>query len=134
VPVPADQLQCGVHPPLFYAARDELPPAGVTFHRWRWCSGKPRNAGLPGILVPLFPTWRSTIRCRPRFARRSRLAGVAEASLVAGIDGLLGAQLCGAAVALASPSRARRDRRLPLRTGAADSGRRNECASGNGVR
>ena len=37
----SDQLQCGVHPPLFYAARDELPPAGVAFtplqHK---CSGK----------------------------------------------------------------------------------------------
>ena len=40
-----DQLQCGVHPPLYYTARDELPPSGVTFTPLQHnCSGK--HAGM----------------------------------------------------------------------------------------
>jgi len=35
------QLLCGVHPPLYYAANDELPPAGAKFSTLHHnCSGK----------------------------------------------------------------------------------------------
>src|SRR5439155_19298219 len=37
---PAD-LQCGIHPPLYYTAREEPPPAGVRFTSLHHnCSGK----------------------------------------------------------------------------------------------
>jgi L-asparaginase II len=86
-----DQLQCGVHPPLFYAARDELPPAGVSFTVLQHnCSGKHagmlaycRHCGLPTETYlsrdhPLQSAIRQAV---------AHLTGVAEASLVGGIDG-----------------------------------------------
>jgi len=86
-----DQLQCGVHPPLFYAARDELPPAGVTFTPLQHnCSGKHtgmlaycRRCGLPTETYLAFDhPLQSAIRQAVAY-----LTGVAESSLVAGIDG-----------------------------------------------
>jgi len=86
-----DQLQCGVHPPLFYAARDELPPAGVTFTPLQHnCSGKHtgmlaycRHCGLP---TETYLTFDHPLQVAIRQAV-AHLAGVAESSLVAGIDG-----------------------------------------------
>jgi L-asparaginase II len=85
------QLQCGIHPPLFYAARDELPPAGVKFTPLQHnCSGKHsgmlaycRQCELPldsylAFDHPLQQAIRTAV---------AHLTGVAEASLVAGIDG-----------------------------------------------
>ena len=62
--------------------------------RSRRCSTIAR-ASTPGcwpiagiVAYRLRPTWRSTIRCSRRFAQAvAHLTGVAEASLVAGIDG-----------------------------------------------
>ena len=86
-----DQLQCGVHPPLFYAARDELPPAGVAFSPLQHnCSGKHtgmlaycRHCGLPTETYlsfdhPLQNAIRQVV---------AHLTGVAETSLLAGVDG-----------------------------------------------
>jgi len=86
-----EQLQCGVHPPLFYAARDELPPAGVVFTALQHnCSGKHtgmlaycRHCGLPAETYldfdhPLQRAIRASV---------AHLTGVAESRLVAGIDG-----------------------------------------------
>jgi L-asparaginase II len=87
----ADQLQCGIHPPLFYAARDELPPAGVAFSPLQHnCSGKHtgmlaycRHCGVPTETYlsfdhPLQKAIREAV---------AHLTGVAEPSLIAGIDG-----------------------------------------------
>lgn len=86
-----DQLQCGVHPPLFYAAREELPPPGVAFTPLQHnCSGKHtgmlaycRHCGLPtesylAFDHPLQQAIRQAV---------AHCTGVAEASLAAGIDG-----------------------------------------------
>jgi L-asparaginase II len=86
-----DDLQCGVHPPLFYAARDELPPAGVKFSPLQHnCSGKHsgmlaccRQRALPidsylAFDHPLQKDIRSAV---------AYMTGVAEGALVAGIDG-----------------------------------------------
>ncbi|MGH8851979.1 MAG: asparaginase [Casimicrobiaceae bacterium] len=85
------QLQCGVHPPLFYAAHDELPPSGVVFSALQHnCSGKHsgmlaycRHCGLPTESYLAFdhPAQRAI---RQAIAH---LTGIAEASLIAGIDG-----------------------------------------------
>ena len=85
------ELQCGVHPPLFYAARDELPPAGVAFTSLQHnCSGKHagmlaycRHCGLPAetYLSPDHPL-QGEIR-----QAVAHMTGVAESSLVGGIDG-----------------------------------------------
>jgi L-asparaginase II len=84
-------LQCGVHPPLFYTVREELPPAGVKFTPLHHnCSGKhagmlaycsQRELPLDSYLAfehPLQQAIRSTV---------AHLTGVAESALVAGIDG-----------------------------------------------
>jgi L-asparaginase II len=86
-----DDLQCGVHPPLFYAARDELPPSGVKFSPLQHnCSGKHsgmlaccRQRALPidsylAFDHPLQKDIRSAV---------AHMTGVAEGALVAGIDG-----------------------------------------------
>jgi L-asparaginase II len=88
--IPAD-LQCGTHPPLFYTARDELPPAGVTFTPLHHnCSGKHagmlaycRLCGLPiesylGFDHPLQQAIRAAV---------AHLTEVPEPELVAGVDG-----------------------------------------------
>ncbi len=86
-----DQLQCGVHPPLFYAAHDELPPSGVAFTVLQHnCSGKHsgmlaycRHCGLPTESYLAFdhPLQRAIRQAV------AHLTGVAESSLIAGIDG-----------------------------------------------
>ncbi len=86
-----DDLQCGVHPPLFYAVREELPPAGVRFTPLQHnCSGKHsgmlaycRLCGLPSASYldfdhPLQQAIRAAV---------AHLTGVPEKALVAGIDG-----------------------------------------------
>ena len=87
----ADDLQCGVHPPLFLAAREELPPAGARFTTLQHnCSGKHtgmlaycRQCGLPLESYLAFDhVLQKEIRCAV-----SHMTGVAEQSLVAGIDG-----------------------------------------------
>ena len=86
-----EELQCGVHPPLFYVARDELPPAGVAFSPLQHnCSGKHsgmlaycRHCGLPTetYLARDHPLQQAIRQAA------AHLTGVAESSLVAGIDG-----------------------------------------------
>jgi len=86
-----DQLQCGVHPPLYYTAREELPPSGVKFTPLQHnCSGKHAgmlawcrhcDAPIDSYLAfdhPLQQAIRKAV---------AHLTGVAEADLVAGIDG-----------------------------------------------
>lgn len=86
-----EQLQCGVHPPLFYAAREELPPPGAKFSPLQHnCSGKHsgmlaycRQHGLPldtylAFDHPLQQAIRSAV---------AATTGLAEGALVAGIDG-----------------------------------------------
>ncbi len=86
-----EQLQCGVHPPLFYAAREELPPAGATFTPLQHnCSGKhsgmlaycrQHDLALDSYLAfdhPLQQAIRTAV---------AYMAGVEERALVAGIDG-----------------------------------------------
>jgi L-asparaginase II len=87
----ADQLQCGVHPPLYYTARDELPPADVVFTPLQHnCSGKHSgmlawcrqcNAPVDSYLAfdhPLQQAIRGAV---------AHMTGVGERDLVAGIDG-----------------------------------------------
>jgi len=86
-----DQLQCGVHPPLYYTAREELPPSAAVFTTLHHnCSGKHAGmlaycrqcaAPLDSYLVfdhPLQQAIRKAV---------AHLTGVREAELVAGIDG-----------------------------------------------
>lgn len=86
-----DDLQCGVHPPLFYAAKDELPPAGARFSPLQHnCSGKHagmlaycRLCGLPtGSYLDFNHPLQQAIRHAVAY-----MTGVAEDALVAGIDG-----------------------------------------------
>jgi L-asparaginase II len=86
-----EQLQCGVHPPLFYAAREELPPAGVQFTPLQHnCSGK--HSGMLAYCrqhdLPLdsYLAFDHPLQLAIR-AAVARLTGVAEDALVAGIDG-----------------------------------------------
>ena len=87
----ADDLQCGIHPPLYYTATDELPPAGARFTPLQHnCSGKHtgmlaycRLCGLPTASYldfehPLQQSIRQAV---------AYMTGVAEKELVAGIDG-----------------------------------------------
>ena len=86
-----DQLQCGVHPPLYYTAREELPPAGAKFTALHHnCSGK-HSGMLAYCKLCELPTdsylafdhpLQQAIR-----AAVSRLTDVSEGELVAGIDG-----------------------------------------------
>jgi L-asparaginase II len=87
---PAD-LQCGVHPPLFYAAREELPPAGVRFTPLQHnCSGKHsgmlaycRLCGLPTSSYLEFDhPLQQAIRAAVAY-----MTDVPEKALVSGIDG-----------------------------------------------
>ena len=87
---PAD-LQCGVHPPLFYTAREELPPAEAKFTTLHHnCSGK--HAGMLAYCrlcdlpiesyVALEHPLQQAIR-----AAVANFTGVPENELIAGIDG-----------------------------------------------
>jgi L-asparaginase II len=86
-----DQLQCGVHPPVFYSVRGEHPPAGATFTPLQHnCSGKHsgmlaycRLCGLPtGSYLAFEHPLQQAIRVAV-----SHLAEVPEATLVPMIDG-----------------------------------------------
>lgn len=86
-----DQLQCGVHPPLYYTAREELPPSGVKFSVLQHnCSGKHagmlawcRHCGAP---VETYLAFDHPLQQAIRQAV-AHLTGVAERDLIAGIDG-----------------------------------------------
>jgi L-asparaginase II len=87
---PAD-LQCGVHPPLFYTAKDELPPAGAKFTTLHHnCSGK--HAGmlaycrLCGVPIETYLELEHPLQQAIRSAV-AHLTGVPERELVAGTDG-----------------------------------------------
>ena len=87
----AEQLQCGVHPPLYYAAHEELPPSGVKFTTLHHnCSGK--HAGMLAYCrmcaVPL-DTYLAFDHPLQKAIREgvAHFTGVAEDALVAGIDG-----------------------------------------------
>jgi L-asparaginase II len=86
-----EQLLCGVHPPLYYAANDELPPAGARFSTLHHnCSGKHtgmlaycRQCSLPldayvAVDHPLQQAIRTAV---------AHLTGVAEHELVGVVDG-----------------------------------------------
>ncbi|HXX82388.1 MAG TPA: asparaginase [Casimicrobiaceae bacterium] len=87
----AEDLQCGVHPPLYYTAHEELPPAGAKFSPLHHnCSGKHagmlaycRLCGLPSESYLAFdhPLQRAIRQAV------AHLTGVQESALVAGIDG-----------------------------------------------
>ena len=86
-----DLLQCGVHPPLYYTAHEELPPSGVAFTALQHnCSGK--HAGmlaycrLCGAPVETYLAFDHPLQQAIRSAV-AHLTGVAERDLVAGIDG-----------------------------------------------
>jgi L-asparaginase II len=86
-----DQLQCGVHPPLYYTAREQLPPSGVQFSVLQHnCSGK--HAGMLAWCrhceAPL-ETYLAFDHPLQQAIRQAvaHLTGVAERDLVAGIDG-----------------------------------------------
>jgi L-asparaginase II len=86
-----DQLQCGVHPPLYYTTREELPPAGAKFTALHHnCSGK-HSGMLAYCRLHDLPTESYLAFDHPlQHAIRvavAYLAAVPEAELVAGIDG-----------------------------------------------
>jgi L-asparaginase II len=86
-----DDLQCGVHPPLFYTAREELPPAGVKFTALHHnCSGKHSGmlayCKLCGQPTASYLAFDHPLQAAIRTAV-SRLTDVPEADLVAGVDG-----------------------------------------------
>jgi len=87
----AEDLQCGVHPPLFYTVREELPPADARFTPLQHnCSGKHagmlaycRLCGHPtGSYLEFHHPLQQAIRTAVAY-----MTGVAEDTLVAGIDG-----------------------------------------------
>jgi L-asparaginase II len=86
-----DQLQCGVHPPLYYPAREELPPSGVKFTPLQHnCSGK--HAGMLAWCRHCDAPFDSYLAFDHPLQQAIRkavahLTGVAEPDLVAGIDG-----------------------------------------------
>ena len=87
---PAD-LQCGIHPPMFYTATDEVPPVDAKFTALHHnCSGKHtgmlaycRMCGLP---TESYLDFEHPLQQAIRVAV-AHLTGVAEQDLVAGIDG-----------------------------------------------
>ena len=87
----ADDLQCGVHPPLFYTVRDELPPAGARFTPLQHnCSGK--HAGMLAYCRLCGEPTSSYLEFQHPLQQAIRAAvaymtGVAEEALVAGVDG-----------------------------------------------
>ena len=86
-----DDLQCGAHPPLFYSARQELPPAGASFTPLHHnCSGKHTGmlayCRLCGHPVGSYLKFQHPLQRAIR-AAVAYMAGVAEDALVAGVDG-----------------------------------------------
>jgi L-asparaginase II len=86
-----DELQCGVHPPLYYTVREELPPAGVKFTPLHHnCSGK--HAGMlahcrqHALPLESYLAFEHPLQQAIR-AAVAHVTGVAERELVAGIDG-----------------------------------------------
>jgi L-asparaginase II len=86
-----DDLQCGVHPPLFYAAKDELPLADARFTPLQHnCSGK--HAGmlaycrLCGLPTASYLDFEHPLQEAIRHAV-AYMTGVEEDALVCGIDG-----------------------------------------------
>jgi L-asparaginase II len=87
---PAD-LQCGVHPPLFYTAREELPPADAEFTTVHHnCSGKHTGmlayCRLCDLPIESYLAYDHPLQQAIR-AAVAHLTGVRENELVAGIDG-----------------------------------------------
>jgi L-asparaginase II len=87
----ADDLQCGVHPPLFYTIREELPPGGARFTPLQHnCSGK--HAGmlaycrLCGHPTSSYLDFQHPLQQAIR-AAVAYMTEVSEDALVAGIDG-----------------------------------------------
>jgi L-asparaginase II len=86
-----EQLQCGVHPPLYYTAQDRLPPADATFTTLQHnCSGK--HAGMLAWCRQCAAPVESYLAMDHPLQQAIRtavahLTGVAEGELVAGIDG-----------------------------------------------
>jgi len=81
----AEQLLCGVHPPLYYAAHDEPPPAGARFSTLHHnCSGK--HSGMLaycrqcGLAVDAYVAFDHPLQQAIRTAV-AHLTGVAEADL-----------------------------------------------------
>jgi len=86
-----EQLQCGVHPPLYYTARDELPPAGAEFTALHHnCSGKHSGmlayCRLCGLPTETYLAFDHPLQQAIRRAVSAQ-TGVPEGELVAGIDG-----------------------------------------------
>jgi len=86
-----DDLQCGIHPPLFYSVREELPPAGARFTPLQHnCSGKHsgmlaycRLCGLPTSSYLEFDhPLQQAIRAAVAY-----MTDVPEKDLVSGVDG-----------------------------------------------
>jgi L-asparaginase II len=87
----ADELQCGVHPPLFYAAQDELPPAGARFTTLQHnCSGKHTGmlayCRLCNLPIASYLDFEHPLQVSIRHAV-AYMTGVPEEDLVAGVDG-----------------------------------------------
>jgi L-asparaginase II len=86
-----DQLQCGVHPPLYYTAREELPPSAAVFTTLHHnCSGK--HAGMLAYCRQCAAPLDSYLAFDHPLQQAIRkavahLTGVREAELVAGVDG-----------------------------------------------
>ena len=87
----ADDLQCGVHPPLYYTAREELPPAGAIFTPLQHnCSGKHSGmlayCRLCGLPTASYLDYQHPLQQAIRTAV-AYMTGLPEDALVPGIDG-----------------------------------------------
>jgi L-asparaginase II len=86
-----DQLQCGVHPPLYYTAREELPPTGGKFTALHHnCSGKHSGmlayCRLCGLPTETYLAYDHPLQQAIREAVAYQ-TGVPERELVACVDG-----------------------------------------------
>lgn len=86
-----EQLMCGIHAPLYYAAHDEAPPAGARFSTLHHnCSGK--HAGMLaycrqcGLALDDYVAFDHPLQQAIRTAV-ARFTGVAEDRLVGVVDG-----------------------------------------------
>jgi len=86
-----EQLQCGVHPPLYYTAHEQSPPSGVQFTTLHHnCSGK--HAGMLAycrhcaVSIDNYVAFDHPLQQAIRQAV-AHFTGVDEGDLVAGIDG-----------------------------------------------
>jgi L-asparaginase II len=87
----AEDLECGVHAPLFYAAREELPPAEAEFSALHHnCSGKHTGmlayCRLCGLPTQSYLDFEHPVQQAIR-AAVAHWTGVPEQELVAGVDG-----------------------------------------------